>query len=72
MPGILIHILLESLFTSPRNRYSHAAEYAVWTSWPEQICTTEIRRRCCSRWRDSLSFCPESIGRPQGSPKTGH
>ena len=29
MPGILIHILLESLFTSPRNRYSHAPEYAV-------------------------------------------
>ena len=28
MPGILIHILLESLFTSPRNRYSHAPEYA--------------------------------------------
>jgi hypothetical protein len=28
MPGILIHILLESLFTSPRNRYPHAPEYA--------------------------------------------
>jgi len=29
MPGILIHILPEPLFTSPRNRYSHAPEYAI-------------------------------------------
>jgi len=28
MPGILIHILLESLFSSSRNPYSHAPEYA--------------------------------------------
>ena len=32
MPGFLIHILPESLFTSPRNRYSHAPEYAVRTA----------------------------------------
>jgi hypothetical protein len=29
MPGIRIHILPESLFTSLRNRYSHAPEYAT-------------------------------------------
>jgi hypothetical protein len=29
MPGILIHILLESLFSLSRNPYSHAPEYAV-------------------------------------------
>jgi hypothetical protein len=28
MPGILIHILPESLSTSPRNPYPHAPEYA--------------------------------------------
>jgi hypothetical protein len=28
-PGTDIHIASESLFTSPRNRYSHAPEYAV-------------------------------------------
>ena len=34
MPGILIHILPESLFTSPRNRYSLAPEYALWALNP--------------------------------------
>jgi hypothetical protein len=37
MPGIRIHILPESLFTSPRNRYSHAPEYAAWVKNDRQF-----------------------------------
>jgi hypothetical protein len=35
MPGILIHILPESLFTSPRNPYPHAPEYAPRNGFEE-------------------------------------
>jgi hypothetical protein len=55
MPGIVIHILLESLFTSPRTQYSHAPEYAMGL---------EVHVKDEARFPESGPFSPLTMPSP--------